>query len=181
MRDVVPQTGWRTQPDGACYDFAMIDWSDLWNVGFWLRVLIAFLCGAAIGLERQLRGKPAGIRTSVLICMGTMVFVYMGASFDQSATADPTRVLGQVVTGIGFLGAGVIINREGLVRGMTSAAVIWMLAAVGSSVGLGRFAAAVGTTVVVLGILVGMNWLERVSRAFRRGVHRPDPADSKSS
>src|SRR5690606_8443296 len=109
---------------------------------FWMRVGAAALCGWLLGMERQLRGKPAGIRTSILICLGTQFFVSLGASFG-TATVDPTRVLGQVVTGIGFLGAGVILTREGLVIGVTSAAVIWILAAMGSMIGLGYILSAV--------------------------------------
>src|SRR5215212_10903261 len=98
---------------------------------FWLRLGTSVVCGGIVGLERQLRGKAAGIRTSILICLGTAVFVGLGASF-SGERVDPTRVLGQVVSGIGFLGGGVILAREGAVVGVTSAAVIWVLAALGS-------------------------------------------------
>jgi putative Mg2+ transporter-C (MgtC) family protein len=140
------------------------------QLAFWLHVGAACLCGGLLGLERQLRGKPAGIRTSILICLGTMWFVSLGASY--SAThVDPTRVLGQVVTGIGFLGAGVILTREGLVVGVTSAAVIWVLAAIGASIGMGYLLPAVAVTAVAVGILVGVERLEATFRALRRGVH----------
>jgi putative Mg2+ transporter-C (MgtC) family protein len=137
---------------------------------FWTRVAVAIGCGAAVGIERQLRGKPAGIRTSILICVGTQLFVTLGASF-QGAGADPTRVLGQVVTGIGFLGAGVIMTRETLVVGVTSAAVVWLLAAIGAAVALGFEPAAVAVTSVALGVLLGVQWLENTFAALRRGVH----------
>jgi putative Mg2+ transporter-C (MgtC) family protein len=87
----------------------------------WLKILISLLCGGIIGFERQIRGKPAGIRTSILICLGTVVFVSHGTSL---ADGDKYRVLAQVVTGIGFLGAGLMISQEGTVRGVTSAAII---------------------------------------------------------
>ena len=93
---------------------------------FWLPVSVALLCGLILGLERQLRGKPAGIRTSILICLGTVVFMRFGALI-SAGDGDPARTLGQVVNGIGFLGAGVIFSEQGLVKGMTSAAVIWLL------------------------------------------------------
>src|SRR5436190_23578454 len=112
---------------------------------FWLRLGTAILCGGFIGFERQLRGKAAGIRTSILICLGTQLFVTLGSSFGGERV-DPTRVLGQVVTGIGFLGGGVILAREGMVVGVTSAAVIWMLAALGSLIGMGHLVAAVVLT-----------------------------------
>lgn len=137
---------------------------------FWVPIAAAVACGGIIGLERQLRGKPAGIRTCILICLGTHFFVLVGASF-PSINADPTRVIGQVVTGIGFLGAGVILTREGLVVGVTSAAVIWMLAAIGAAIGLGYISAALAVALVTVGVLVGVETLEKSSRALRRGVH----------
>lgn len=137
---------------------------------FWIRVGTAVLCGGLIGFERQLRGKPAGMRTSILICLGTQFFVLLGSSA-LPAHADPTRVLGQVVTGIGFLGAGVILTREGLVVGVTSAAVIWLLAAVGAMIGLGYLPAAVAISLTTVGILVGVEYLEKTFRVLRRGVH----------
>src|SRR5688500_9804511 len=110
---------------------------ELWDGELWARVGMALLCGGIVGLERQLRGKPAGIRTSALICIGTSMFVYLGRQLEGDH-GDPARVVGQVVTGIGFLGAGVIMTRNGLLTGVTSAAVIWILAAAGAAIGLGR-------------------------------------------
>jgi putative Mg2+ transporter-C (MgtC) family protein len=128
------------------------------------------LCGGIVGLERQLRGKPAGIRTSSLICLGTALFVYLGVGM-TGGQGDPARVLGQVVAGIGFLGAGVIMTRNGLLTGVTSAAVIWLLAAVGSAIGLGRYGAALAMAVVSVAVLVGVEQLEHGFAALRRGVH----------
>jgi putative Mg2+ transporter-C (MgtC) family protein len=136
---------------------------------FWLRLGTALLCGGIIGLERQLRGKAAGIRTSILICLGTQLFVSLGASFGGDRV-DPTRVLGQVVTGIGFLGGGVILAREGAVIGVTSAAVIWVLAALGSLIGLGHLLAAVVLTLVTVGLLIGVEFLESIFRRLREGA-----------
>jgi putative Mg2+ transporter-C (MgtC) family protein len=138
------------------------------QVDFWVGVCVAGICGAVIGVERQLRGKPAGIRTSILICLGTMVFVRLG-SLVSCDSGDPTRVLGQVVTGVGFIGAGVMLAREGLVRGVTSAAVIWTLAAIGALVGFGRYAAALVLAVLVLVVLSGVQLLEQAVRHLRRG------------
>jgi putative Mg2+ transporter-C (MgtC) family protein len=137
---------------------------------FWIGIGIAALCGGIIGFERQIRGKPAGIRTSILICLGTSIFIHLGTSF-QGANVDPTRVLGQVVTGIGFLGAGVIIAREGLVKGVTSAAVIWVLAGIGAMIGFGLFLSAVALSLVTVGILTGIELLENSVRRLRRGAH----------
>ncbi len=136
---------------------------------FWQHVGTAVLCGGVIGIERQLRGKAAGIRTSILICLGTAIFVALGASFGADK-ADPTRVLAQVVSGIGFLGGGVILAREGLITGVTSAAVIWILAALGAMIGLGHLRATLVLTLVTLGILLGVELLEGAFRRLRQGA-----------
>ena len=143
---------------------------DPFTLAFWIPVFAAIACGGIIGLERQLRGKPAGIRTCTLICLGTHFFVLLGGTFGPD-NADPTRVLAQVVSGIGFLGAGVILTREGLLVGVTSAAVIWLLAAIGAAIGLGYIAASLAIAVVTVVILVGVEMLEKSFRALRRGVH----------
>jgi len=137
---------------------------------FWRHIGTACLCGGAIGLERQIRGKVAGMRTSILITLGTSFFVTLGASM-ASATADPTRVLGQVVTGIGFLGAGVILARGDRIVGVTTAAVIWLLAALGALIGAGHLRAAIVGTLLGLLVLVGMEGLEKllVRKSGKRG------------
>ena len=141
---------------------------DIDLASFWTRVGAAVLCGAAIGVERQLRGKAAGIRTSILVCLGTEMFIALGDSFPITHS-DPARVLGQVITGIGFLGAGVILAKEGRVLGVTSAAVIWMLAALGAMVGLGHIAAGFVLTLVTLAVLIGVELIESAWARLRRG------------
>lgn len=136
---------------------------------FWLRLGTALLCGGIIGLERQLRGKAAGIRTSILICLGTELFVGLGSSF-AGERVDPTRVLAQVVTGIGFLGGGVILAREGSVVGVTSAAVIWVLAALGSMIGLGHLVPAIILTLITVATLIGVELLESIFHRLRTGA-----------
>ncbi|MEO7137161.1 MAG: MgtC/SapB family protein [Gemmatimonadales bacterium] len=148
----------------------MFDALDPDSPAFWFRLGTAILCGGIIGLERQLRGKAAGIRTSILICMGTALFVALGASF-EGERVDPTRVLAQVVTGIGFLGGGVILSRDGSIVGVTSAAVIWVLAALGSMIGLGHLSAAITLTLVTVALLLGVELLESVFRRLRQGAH----------
>lgn len=138
--------------------------------GFWLVVGVAIACGGIVGLERQLRGKPAGVRTSMLVCLGTAVYVHLGAAVAGPST-DPTRLLGQLVTGVGFLGAGVMFSREGVVTGVTTAAVIWVLAAIGAGIGLGRYAESVALAVLVVSILVGVELLESSVKWLTRGVH----------
>ncbi|MET0342597.1 MAG: MgtC/SapB family protein [Polyangiales bacterium] len=144
---------------------------ELRDLALWSRVGMAMLCGGLVGLERQLRGKPAGMRTSSLICLGTTMFVYLGIGISDAGHGDATRVLGQVVTGVGFLGAGVIMTRNGLVTGVTSAAVVWVLAAIGAMIGAGRYAAALAVSIVTVVVLVGVELLERVFSSLRRGVH----------
>ena len=139
---------------------------------FWMHIGLTILCGGIIGLERQLRGKAAGIRTSILICLGTQAFVSLSAAIGfGNAAYDPSRVLGQVVTGIGFLGAGVIMGKEGTVKGVTSAAIIWVLAAIGAAIGLGYPLIAATLTVVTVGVLVGVEMLETSFRKLRQGAH----------
>ncbi|HXH71667.1 MAG TPA: MgtC/SapB family protein [Mariprofundaceae bacterium] len=133
-------------------------------------VALSVLCGAIIGLERQMRGKPAGIRTSIMVCLGTATFVHLGSQF-AGPGVDPTRVLGQVITGIGFLGAGVMFAREGTVLGVTTAAVIWMLAGIGASIGLGQYHLGLGLAVTVVAVLFTCEWLEMTFAALTRGVH----------
>ena len=123
-----------------------------------LRVLAAAALGGAVGLERELREREAGLRTHLLVCMGSALFTLVSAygfheflaSGDAVIRADPTRIAAQIVTGIGFLGAGAII-REGLaVRGLTTAATLWVVAAIGMASGAGYYAAAVTATVLTV-------------------------------
>ena len=158
---------------------------------FWIKIATTLLCGGVIGLERQLRGKPAGIRTSILICMGTCAYVSLAASIN--GVTDQSRVLSQVVTGVGFIGAGVIMSKqgqranEGVVIGVTSAAIIWVLAAIGATIGLNRLDAAIALTFVTVAVLVGVELLEASFLRLRRGVHakyshcEPPPPESKPS
>lgn len=136
---------------------------------FWRHVGTAFLCGAAVGLERQIRGKVAGMRTSILITLGTSYFVSLGSAM-VPGDVDPTRVLGQVVTGIGFLGAGVILARGDRIVGVTTAAVIWVLAAIGALIGAGRLQAALVATLLTLLVLVGVEGVEKL--LLRKSVSR---------
>ena len=150
---------------------------DITSADFWLGVAVATLCGVAIGFEREVRGKSAGMRTSALVCVGTYLFVTLSMGI-RSTSADPTRVLGQVVTGIGFLGAGVILTQKNWIKGVTSAAVIWNLAAIGAATGLGRAGAALGMTAVVLLILTVLrsmaHWVRRLREALQNGDDESD-------
>ncbi len=131
-------------------------------------LLAALTAGGLIGLERSFHGRPAGFRTHALVCMASsslmLVTVYQGEWFANAATetvrVDPTRMAQGVMTGIGFLGAGVIM-KEGLsVRGLTTAASIWMTAAIGILAGVGFYVPVVMTTILTLGTLSFFRWIE---------------------
>jgi putative Mg2+ transporter-C (MgtC) family protein len=108
-------------------------------IPFMVRCGAAALCGAMVGLERELRNKPAGFRTNILICIGAAMYTTVGVLLvsDPNRSVDPTRIAAQVVTGIGFLGAGCILRDGGRVTGLTSAATIWVVAAIGVVAGTG--------------------------------------------
>ena len=134
-----------------------MDWNELllgdlslqMNLDFCLRMLLSCLCGAAIGVERSRHFKEAGVRTHIIVCVGAALVMIVskygfvdltlpdGSAFPGTRGADPARVAAQVVSGISFLGAGVIFKREGLIRGLTTAAGIWVTAAIGLAVGAG--------------------------------------------
>jgi len=142
------------------------------------KLLLATLLGGAIGLERELAGKPAGLRTNILICVGAALFTQLsidiaqvGFSPDGHPYGDTTRIAAQIVSGIGFLGAGAILHGEGAVVGLTTAATIWVVAAVGAAVGAGAYVDALGSTALIMLILVGLRPFERKLLAKRRRVH----------
>lgn len=143
---------------------------------FGIQLAAAVLCGGIVGIERQLRGKAIGIRTGILICLATQVFVRLSITLDDS-DVDPTRVIGQVVTGVGFLGAGVILARGGAITGVTSAAVVWMLAAIGSTIGVGRPLEGLVLSLLVVGVLIGVRLLESAFKRLRGRYDEPEDAD----
>lgn len=136
----------------------------------WSAIGTSLLCGTIIGIERQLRGKPVGIRTSTLITLGTYLFIAASMSVGNNMT-DPSRIIGQVITGIGFLGAGVMMSKDGVVVGVTSAATIWALSAIGVCIAIGNLMTSIKLSGVVIFILLGVDLLEDYSTAFTRGVH----------
>ena len=144
-----------------------MDWGMMIDGQLWARIGLCVFCGFIVGIERQRHKKPIDVRTSVLICLGTMVFVYLGDLV--GGQKDPTRVLGQVTTGIGFLGAGAIITRQGLVIGMTSASVVWVLAGIGAAIGLGFYEMGIVLSLVTVFILSGLHWVEnRAERLIKK-------------
>lgn len=140
---------------------------------FWLPVGVSIVCGAIVGFERQLRGKPLDVRTAVLVCLGTNVFIRLGVVISGDH-ADTMRILGQVVTGVGFLGAGMIFQRGSHVQGLTTAAVVWTLAAIGAAIGFERYSAAIALSIVVFMVLNVLEWIEGRVAMMRRGAHAHD-------
>lgn len=152
-------------------DIAPYDWSSIGT---------AIACGAIIGTERQLRGKPVGIRTAALITLGT--YLFLATTFLIKGTInDPSRVVGQIITGIGFLGAGVMLTKDGAVMGVTSAATIWVLAAIGIMIATDHQEAAIKLSVLVVIILYGVSLLEEHTKALSRGVHATVKRYSRSN
>lgn len=128
-----------------------------------IRLGVAALLGGIIGLEREISHKPAGLRTNILICVGSALFMVISRHIPTgTATGDPGRIAAQVVTGIGFLGAGVIIQSRGSVLGLTTGATIFAVAAVGLAAGAGYWGPAVVGTAVVLLSLVALSKVERI-------------------
>ena len=127
------------------------------------RLLLAVVLGGVIGLERELSDKPAGFRTNILICVGAALLTELSVAVAGRAPAgagDPTRIAAQIVSGIGFLGAGTIMQARGSVIGLTTAATLWVVAAIGIAVGSGAYVEAVGTTGLVILALVGLGRVE---------------------
>jgi len=129
-----------------------------------IAMLVSTALGTMVGWERQIGRKPAGLRTHTLVCMGSTLFVLLtvhAARDFGGGNVDPTRIIHGVVTGVGFLGAGSIMRQEGFVLGLTTAASIWMVAAIGVAVGVHAWGLAVTGTVLALIVLEGYRWIER--------------------
>ena len=143
---------------------------DVFRLELFLQLCLATLFGGAIGLERELGGKPAGLRTNILICIGSVLYTKL--SFTMAAgNADPTRIAAQIVTGVGFIGAGTILHARGAVVGLTSAATIWVVAAIGVALGATFYSEAAVTTLLVLVVLRGLGSVERlVARQSTRSM-----------
>jgi putative Mg2+ transporter-C (MgtC) family protein len=141
------------------------------------RLVLAGFLGGLIGLERELKAKPAGLRTTMLICIGAAIFTQLSVQMALLATgggdalrADPARLAAQIIPGIGFIGAGAILHGKGRVTGLTTAATLWVVTAIGIGVGAGAYVQAIGTTVMVLGTLYLLGRWERIIR--NRVSHR---------
>lgn len=137
-----------------------------------LRLGFAIVLAGIIGLEREFRDKPAGFRTLILIGVGACVFSII-SQFSGGPTADKTRLAAQVVTGVGFLGAGAIIRGDGSIFGLTTAATIWAVAAVGVAVGFGEYMLGASATVGILLVLLLLDVVEKgIGRVLDIQTHR---------
>ncbi len=137
-----------------------------WEAG--LRLLLAMALGGIVGWQRESAEKPAGFRTHILVCVGAALFTLVSAVGFFGSGADPARVASNIVVGIGFLGAGTIWRTGASVQGLTTAASLWTVAAIGTAAGVGYYLGAIVTTVIVMGALTLFKWFEM--RIPRRGL-----------
>jgi putative Mg2+ transporter-C (MgtC) family protein len=150
-----------------------------------LRLTAALVLGAVIGIEREYRGHPAGVRTMAMVSVGSCIFTAAGLFILPGHNTDPTRIAAQVVSGVGFLGAGAIFRAESGIRGLTTAAAVWVVAAIGMTVGFGLYLlAAGGATVVLIGLVlvrpIEMHFFARQDHPMRRHDDSVD-RDEKAS
>lgn len=140
-----------------------------------LRLAVASLVGGAIGWDRERSDKPAGLRTHMLVALGAASFAILGLAVatDLGAAADPTRVVQGIVGGVGFMGAGAIIQTRGRVSGITTAASVWIAGSLGAAAGAGAYALVGLTVVFAFVILTGIGQLERRIKARGRHDQRP--------
>jgi len=124
-------------------------------------VLLAVGCGTVIGIERQLMHKPAGLRTNVLICLGAAVFTIISREMASGSQDSITRIAAQIVTGVGFLGAGAVIQDRGGIHGLTTAATIWLMASIGMACGARFYGLAILSTILALVVLVGLGQVDK--------------------
>jgi putative Mg2+ transporter-C (MgtC) family protein len=125
-----------------------------------IRLILAAIFGGIIGLEREVRDKPAGLRTNILICVGSTLFMSLSTRVAQLLGGDPTRIAAQIISGIGFLGAGAVLHSHGFVLGLTTAATIWVVAGVGMALGSGMYGVATFVTAMSLVTLYFLSYVE---------------------
>ena len=145
-----------------------------------LSIILAIVLGAVVGLEREFSGKAAGLRTNVLICLGAAVFTLISREMVAGTDGSVARIAAQIVTGVGFLGAGAIIQDRGGVHGLTTAATIWLVASIGMACGAGFYRLAVVTALIAILVLIGLGklvWLLEHYRAKGSLKSTPDDRD----
>ncbi|GAC1667126.1 MAG: hypothetical protein PVS3B2_05480 [Candidatus Dormibacteraceae bacterium] len=146
---------------------------------FGLRLVVALVLGLLLGTEREVRGHPAGIKTMGLIAIGACMFTALGLLPAFGRNEDPTRIAAQIVTGVGFLGAGAILRQGDNVHGLTTAASIWVAASVGMAVGFGYYWIATFTTILVIAMLVALRPIEERFIRNRWNRRKDDPPASE--
>jgi putative Mg2+ transporter-C (MgtC) family protein len=140
-----------------------------------IELLLAILLGGLVGWERETTGKAAGLRTHILICMGSAMFADLSHRMVNEG-GDPGRIAAQIVTGVGFLGAGAILHTGERVKGLTTAASIWVVTAIGVCLGFGAYLDAVAAAILVYVVLRGLGALEsRIVRRDESGAAAPRP------
>lgn len=125
-----------------------------------LRLMLAVFIGGAVGYEREYKNRPAGFRTHILVCVGAAVIAIAETSLKNSTNIDIGRLTAQVISGIGFLGAGTIIRDNGSVKGLTTAASLWVVACIGLCTGFGLYYLSISATIIVFGVLVSLKRFE---------------------
>lgn len=152
-----------------------------------LRLTVGLILGAIIGFERELHRQPAGFRTHSLVSLGAALFTVVSAFGFGGDLVDPTRIAAQIVSGIGFIGAGTILQYRGHIRGLTTAASLWSVAAIGTAAGAGLYVVAIVGTVLILVILSVLDNVERFARrrlklppdSYELPDHEPDDGKSE--
>lgn len=143
---------------------------DIWELAYnemeilWYflpKIFVATVCGFIIGYDRELRNKVAGIRTNVLITVGCAILTTASIWLSKEGDSDPSRILGQIVTGIGFLGGGVIMKTEDKIIGVTTAAFIWVASAIGIMCGMGIYIIPI---LITIGLLIVSSFFEKIER-----------------
>jgi putative Mg2+ transporter-C (MgtC) family protein len=135
------------------------------QIDFLLRLAVGLVLGGVVGWEREMQRMPAGFRTHALVGLGSALFTVVSAFAFPGENTDPTRIAAQIVTGIGFLGGGVILHHGGNVRGLTTAASLWTVAAIGMAAGAALYLVAVGGAVLAI---VALELFQRFEHAFER-------------
>jgi putative Mg2+ transporter-C (MgtC) family protein len=151
----------------------MMEFARVLRLDLLIKLSIAVFLGGIIGFERELSGKPAGLRTNILICLGAALLMDISTRIgivDGRRIGDPARIAAQVVTGVGFLGAGTIMQGQGVVTGLTSAATIWVVAAIGLTIGGGFYVEPLGAGLLVTFVLAALGRFEIYVRRLRRRV-----------
>jgi len=144
----------------------MIEFCNFDNLEIVFQLFLAMILGGFVGLEREYRRKEAGLRTFSLVCLGAALFttitfeIFNSYSKVLGLSFDPSRIIGQIVLGVGFLGAGLIIFRQARVEGLTTAAALWVVAAIGAAIGIKLYFLAIFVTFLTVLILAGLNIIE---------------------